>query len=121
MWDVVLVCARSRIRAQDFDIYNAPTIQTVLDCTFRLVIINGKASTAHLLYLTFQEYLGGGPGLFVTTHSVMAETCLTYLNRQSVRTLLPGVNVVLVTTPFLQYAALSVSPWLTDLLSFTHT
>ena len=96
-------------------------MQTVLGCIFRLVMVNEKASTAHLLYLTSQEYLGGNPSLFVTTHSMMAETRLAYSNYRSVRTLLPDLNVILATAPFLQYTALSISPLLTDLLSFAHT
>ena len=89
--------------AEDFNIQNVPSIRTVLQCTLGLVAVDKKASTPRLLHFTLQEYLRQHPTLFSTAHSIMAETCLTYLNCPLVRALpLKHANAPR-TRPFLEY------------------
>jgi len=92
------------IGAEDFSIQNVPSIRTVLGYTLGLATIDEEASTLRLLHFTLQEYLGQHPTLFVTAHSLMAETCLTYLNSRPVLALPLDLNKALETTPFLEYA-----------------
>jgi len=89
---------------EDFSIQNVLSIKTVLGYTLGLVTIDEEASTPRLLHFTLQEYLGQHPTLFVTAHSMMAETCLTYLNCRSIRALPQNLDNFLEKTPFLKYA-----------------
>ena len=73
----------------DLNVQNVPSIRTLLSCTLGLVTIDEKTSTLRLVHFTLQEYLAAHPSLFTTPHSMMAETCLTYLNFQSICKLQP--------------------------------
>ena len=66
---------------------NVPSIGTLLSCCQGLVVVDKKASVVRLIHLSLQEYLRAHPELFGTTHSIMAETCLSYLNSQQVKDL----------------------------------
>ena len=106
--------------AEDLSNQNVPSIRTVLGYTLGLAIIDEKSSTPRLLHFTLQEYLGQHHTLFVTAHSMMAETCLTYLNSRSIRALRPNLKIIwrdfsrvgmcpglydaVRETPFLEYA-----------------
>jgi len=90
--------------ADDFNPQNIPSISTLLGLTLGLVQIDKRESTPRLLHFTLQQYLRQHPILFVTSHSMMAEICLTYLNSQSIRALQPTLNNVLNPMPFLEYA-----------------
>ncbi|RPA93312.1 ankyrin [Choiromyces venosus 120613-1] len=96
--------------AEDVITDNIPSIEIVLSCTLGLIIIDEKAGTVHLLHKTLQEYLDKHSIPFATAHSIMAETCLTYLNYRSVRALSPNpgdpveLDKVLRMMPFLDYA-----------------
>ena len=68
----------------DFDPDNVPSIGTLLDCCQGLITVDSEASTVRLIHYTVQEYLCGHPGLFSKPHSILSETCLTYLNSQLV-------------------------------------
>ena len=92
------------IGAEEFSMQNVPSIRTVLGYTLGLATIDEEASTLRLLHFTLQEYLGQHPTLFVTAHSLMAETCLTYLNSRLVLALPLDLDKALETTPFLEYA-----------------
>jgi len=82
---------------------NIPAIGNVLPSTLGLVTIDKKASTVHLIHPTLREYLLQlAP--FATTHSMMAEICLTYLNCRSIQALRLEPDNVLETSPFLEYA-----------------
>jgi len=64
---------------------NVPTIGTLLACFQGLVVIDKEASTVRLIHFTLQEHLRAHPELFGSTHSTIAETCLSYLNSQQVK------------------------------------
>ena len=93
------------IGATDFDHENVPPIGTLLDCCQGLITVDKEASAVRLIHYTVQEYLCSHPGLFSKPHSILAETCLTYLNSQQVKNLtshsLPDQRSI----PFLKYSS----------------
>ena len=93
------------IGAPDFDPDNIPSIGTLLHCCQGLITIDKEASTVRLIHYTVQEYLCNHPGLFRKPHSILAETCLTYLNSQQVKNLEshspPDHHIM----PFLKYSS----------------
>jgi len=93
------------IGATDFDPENIPSIGTLLHCCQGLITIDKEASAVRLIHYTVQEYLCNHPGLFNKSHSILAETCLTYLNSQQVKNLtshsFPGDQSM----PFLKYSS----------------
>ena len=93
------------IGATDFDPDNVPAIGTVLDCCQGLITVDAEASTVRLIHYTVQEYLCSYPGLFCKSHSILAETCLTYLNSQRVKNLTSHSLPDHESMPFLKYSA----------------
>jgi len=89
----------------DFDPENVPSTGTLLDCCQGLVTVDAEASTVRLIHYTVQEYLCGHPDLFIKPHSILAETCLTYLNSQQVKDLTPHSLPSPQSMPFLKYSA----------------
>jgi len=85
---------------------NVPSIGTLLACCQGLVVVDKEASTIRLIHFTVQEYLRAHPDLFSTTHSTIAETCLSYLNSQQVKALSASSIIDLQSTPFLTYSSL---------------
>jgi len=77
------------IGSPDLDSDNVPSIRTLLSCCQGLVTVQKEASAVRLIHFTLQEYLRAHPRLFSTTHSTMAETCLSYLNSHQIKSL-PG-------------------------------
>ena len=84
----------------DFDPEDAPSIGTLLDCCQGLIAVDAEASTVRLIHYTVQEYLCTHPGLLRKPHSILAETCLIYLNSQQVKNLALPQSI-----PFLKYSA----------------
>src|SRR5437879_822679 len=93
------------IGAMDFDPENVPSIGTLLTCCQGLITVDKEASAVRLIHFTVQEYLCAQPDLFRRPHSIIAETCLTYLSSQQVKNLslhpLPDHR----STPFLKYSS----------------
>ena len=89
----------------DFDAENIPPIGTVLDCCQGLITVDKEASNVRLIHYTVQEYLCSHPGLFTKPHSILAETCLTYLNSQQVRKLSSHLLPDHQSMPFLKYSS----------------
>ena len=93
------------IGATDFHCENIPSIVTLLQCCQGLITVDEEASTVRLIHHTLREYLCALPGLFSNSHSILAETCLTYLNSQQVKDLpshsLPDHQSI----PFLKYSS----------------
>ena len=89
----------------DLNLHNVASIRTLLSCTLGLVTVDEQASIVRLVHFTLQEYLSARPNLFITSHSMMAEICLTYLNFQSICQLPTALGAVPSTTPFLHYAS----------------
>jgi len=58
-----------------------------------------------LIHHTVQEYLFPHPGLFSEPHSVLAETCLTYLNSQQVKNLTSHSLLDHESIPLLKYSS----------------
>jgi len=94
------------IGSTDFDPDNVPSIRTVLSCCQGLVVVDKEGSTVRLVHFTLREYLSGRPDLFQRPHSVIAETCLTYLNSQQVMNLSATQFHDNRAVPFLKYSAL---------------
>ena len=94
----------------DFDLENIPSIGTLLDYCQGLITVDAEASTVRLIHYTVQEYLCSRPGLFSKPHSILAETCLTYLNSPQVKNLIPHSPLDHGTMLFLKYSARSVFP-----------
>ena len=93
------------IGATDFDPENVPSIGTLLDCCQGLIMVDAEASTIRLIHYTVKEYLCSHPGLFSKPHSLLAETCLTYLSLQQVKCLTRHSLPHSESTPFLKYCA----------------
>ena len=85
---------------------NVPTIGTVLACSQGLLVVEKETSTVRLIHFTLQEYLQAIPNLFRAAHSAIAETCLTYLNSQQVKTFPASHSPDPRDTPFLEYSSL---------------
>jgi len=79
--------AGSGDRSDGFRLRNAPSIGALLGCCQGLIMVDKEASTVRLIHFTVQEYLCAHPDLFSQPHSVIAETCLTYLNSPQVKDL----------------------------------
>ena len=93
------------IGVADFDPENVPLIGTLLDCCQGLMTVDAEASTVRLTHYTVQEYLCSRPSLFIGPHSVLAETCLTYLNSQQVNNLTSHSIPDYRSMPFLKYSS----------------
>jgi len=94
-----------RIGSTDLDGDNVPSIGTLLACCQGLVAVDKEASTVRLIHFTVQEYLRAHPELFSSAHSIIAETCLSYLNSQQVKALSASRSSYAQSTPFLEYSS----------------
>ena len=93
------------IGERDFDLDNVPSIGTLLDCCQGLITVDAEASNVRLIHYTVQEYLCSHPGLFSKPHSILAETCLTYLNSVRVQNSTSHLPPEYGSMPFLKYSA----------------
>ena len=93
------------IGSADFDPGNVPLITTLLSYCQGLITVDKEASTVRLIHHTLREYLSAYPDLFVTAHSTIAETCLTYLNSQQVNELPLNLIAYDRRMPFLNYSS----------------
>jgi len=89
----------------DLDPENIPSIDTLLDYCQGLIRVDTEALTVRLIHYTVQEYLCNHPGLFSNPHSILVETCLTYLNSPQVKNLIPDSLPLPQSMPFLKYSA----------------
>jgi len=89
----------------ELDPENIPAAEILISCCLGLVAVEEEGSRFRLIHLTLQEYLVGRPNLFGSAHSKMADICLTYLNFQSIKDLLPNLQKPPITAPFLDYAS----------------
>jgi len=83
-----------------------PSVETLLSSCLGLIVIDREASTVRLIHFTLQEYLFTCPDLFGPTHSIMAETCLTYLNFPVIKDISSTLSTLPQSTPFLKYCSL---------------
>ena len=89
----------------DLDHENLPASRTLLASSLGLVTVEASSSTMRLVHFTLQEHLLSDSTLFHSTHSEIAEVCLTYLNFQSVQDLPSTLLSAPVTLPLLEYAS----------------
>jgi len=94
------------IGSAKLDPENAPTMRTVLNCCQGLLVVDNEASTVGLIHSTLQEYLSTLPHLFDRAHSIIAETCLTYLNFQRFKGLPASDFPDPAQDPFLGYSSI---------------
>jgi len=94
------------IGSKDLNRKRIPSVETLLSCCLGLIVIDREASTIRLIHFTLQEYLYTYPNLFSPTHSIMAETCLTYLNFQAITDISSMLLAPPESTPFLRYSSL---------------
>ena len=93
------------IGATDFDPENIPSIGSLLHCCQGWITVDKEASTVRLIHHTVQEYLCSHPDLFSEPHSILAETCLTYLNSKQIKNLTPHSPPDQQSIPFLKYSS----------------
>ena len=89
----------------DLDHENIPALRTLLASSLGLVTVEASSSTFRLVHFTLQEHLLSDSTLFHSSHSTIAEACLTYLNFQYVRDLSPVVDSAPTSMPLLEYAS----------------
>ena len=101
------------IGSADLNGENIPSVETLLSCCLGLLVVDGGASAVRLVHFSLQEYLNTLPDIFGPTHSIMAETCLTYLNFRTIKDILSIPKVAawerffrFQSTPFLEYSSL---------------
>ena len=92
--------------SRDLNAERIPSVETLLSCCLGLIVIDREASTVRLIHFTLQEYLYTYPNLFGSTHSIMAEICLTYLNFQTIKNISSTLSALPESTPFLRYSSL---------------
>jgi len=92
------------VGSPDFSPDNVPPISTLLGCCQGLIIVDKRASKVRLIHFSLKEYLCSHPDLFAGAHSIIAETCLTYLNSQHVNSIPPKIDDIQ-DVPFLQYSS----------------
>ena len=93
------------IGSADLNSQNIPTIETLLGCSLGLVTVEASSYTVRLVHYTLQEYLSNNTDLFPSSHSIIAEVCLTYLNSQFVRDIPLALGWEEPLTPLLEYAS----------------
>jgi len=85
---------------------NIPSVGTLLGCCQGLFTVDQEASIVRLVHFTLQEYLcTHHDDLFNKAHSSIAETCLTYLNSQQVKSLSTNPSVGPQDIPFIRYSS----------------
>jgi len=93
-----------KIGAPDLDPENVPALKTLLASCLGLVTVEASSFTVRLVHFTLQGHLSSDPTLSHSSHSTIAEVCLTYLNFKSVGDLSPTLRSAPPTMPFLEYA-----------------
>ena len=93
------------IGSTHFNNDNVPATETLLACCQGLITLDKEASTFRLMHHTLREYLCDHRSLFPHAQSVMAETCLTYLNSDQSKALPVKPQPDLSSMPFLKYCS----------------
>jgi len=83
-----------------------PSVETLLSSCLGFIVIDRETSVVRLIHITLREHLHARPDLFGPAHSIMAETCLTYLNFQAIKDISPRRHAPARSTPFLNYSSL---------------
>ena len=104
--DELLHALAVEIGSTDLNAENIPSVETLLNCCLGLVVVDREASTVRLIHHTLQEYLNTFPDIFGPAHSIMTETCLTYLNFRTIKDISSTLIDLSQLTPFLKYSSL---------------
>ena len=104
--DEICHALATEIGSTGININNVPSVRTVLACCQGLIAVDKGSSTIRLIHFTLKEYLSHHADLFDRPHSTMAETCLTYLNFQSIKDLSVVPSLDPRGTPLLDYSSL---------------
>ena len=115
MW---VLCSERPLRAEELchalgveigsaqlDPENIPALRILLSSCLGLLTVEESSSTVRLVHFTLQKHLSNDPTLFHSSHSTIAEICLTYLNFRSVRDLSPTLDSAPSTMPLLEYTS----------------
>ena len=94
------------IGSTDLNPNKIPSVEILMSCCLGLLVVDQEALAVRLVHFTLQEHLSTCPDLFGPTHSIMAETCLTYLNFQTIKDISWTPLALLRSTPFLGYSSL---------------
>ena len=93
------------IGSTNLDPENVPALRTLVGSCLGLVTVEASSLTVRLVHFTLQEHLSRNPTVFDSSHSTIAEVCLTYLNFGCVRDLAPTLYSAPKTMPLLEYAS----------------
>ena len=93
------------IGSTELDPENIPALRTLLASCLGLLTVEASSSTVRLVHFTLQEHLLGDLALFHSSHSIIAEVCLTYLNFRSIGDLSLTLDSAPSTMPLLEYAS----------------
>jgi len=93
------------IGSAELDPGNIPGLRTILASCLGLLTVEASSSIVRQVHFTLHEYLSSDPTLFHSSHSTIAEVCLTYLNFRSVRDLSPTLDSAPSKMPLLEYAS----------------
>ena len=70
-----------KLEEETLDTEGFTEVEDMLEATLRLLVVDEETSIARLVHLCLSEYLTSHHhSLFPSSHSVMAQTCLTYLS-----------------------------------------
>ena len=94
------------VGSTDLDPKRIPSVETLLSSCLGFIVIDRETPAVRLIHFTLREYLQAHPDLFGLSHSTMAETCLTYLNFQTIKGISPILSPPPQSTPFLNYSSL---------------
>ena len=94
------------IGSTDLNPEKIPSVETLLSSCLGYIVIDRETSAVRLIHFTLREHLHARPDLFGSAHSIMAETCLTYLNFQAIKDISPRRRSPAQSTPFLNYSSL---------------
>src|ERR1700748_3101182 len=101
-----LQCALA-VKAGDtaFDEDGMPSETALVDCCLGLVVIERETSTIRLTHFTLQEYFNNHQGALLSSgHTIIAKTCLTYLNFNHTSDL----KIIEESSPFIEYVGSNV-------------
>ena len=93
------------VGSSDLDPETIPALRTLLSSCLGLLKFEASSSIVRPVHFTLNEYLLSDPTLFRSSHSVIAEACLTYLNFKSIRDLSPTLSSAPTTMPLLEYSS----------------
>ena len=93
------------IGSAELDPENIPALRTLLKSCLGLLTVEASSSTVRLVHPTLQEHLSLDPTLFQSSHSTIAEVCLTYVLFGSVRDLSLSLDSAPSTMPLLDYVS----------------